>query len=569
MKTKFKKLMAVLLAVTLSMALFTVGASAFFEEDNYSDSNIMFYNNIYYYLNNDTAPVTASVYSYETDDEGKSLVPERLIIPDYVTHDGIAYAVTAIDYSAFEYCETLREITLPSSITKIDDYAFYDVSYLEKVVIPEDCCFDYFGIGVFDSTPAMNYFAEKSVDGAVILGKNVLLAYLGSEKSYTVPEEITIIADRCFFLSGVEEVILNENIEEIREFTFTSCRNLKEITIPDSVLYIGEGAFSNCTSLEKINLGDCLEAIGLKAFEDTKIKEIYIGEMMYAVTGAFAGCNTLEKITCHKDSGYYMDGDTLRFHFELIDEDGTVWIDDNYIEYFMITSEATSYTVPEDVWQIGPYAFYNCTQLESVTLTAPTVIGAYAFAYCEFDSFDFDKVSSAFEGAFRGCKNLTSANLINAEFIDDSAFENCTSLASVTFGDLLCNIGTRAFANTALETVNIGGTDNWIYEGAFSNCPNLRRVNFNDGVYFIDCYMFTNCPKLETVYIAETAEYIEEGAFAGCENTKFEVIKYSDGYDYVKDNDLNYEIVGRVSFFKRVAKFFTNLFDTLFGWLMF
>lgn len=568
MKTTLKKLMAVLLAVTIAMSLFAVNASALFDwEDDMFFGSETVRDNIWYYLDGET--MTATVTGYDIDDEGASLAPAEVIIPATVEDEGETYTVTEIGFFAFAECSTVEKITLPETIVCINDYAFSATGHLETVIIPETNEFEYFGTYVFDGTPAMNYFAENSADGAVILGKNVFLAYLGNEKSYTVPEEITIIADYCFFMSGVEEVILNENIVEIREFTFASCRNLKEITVPDSVLYIGDGAFSNCTSLEKVNLGDCLEAIGIKAFEGTKIKEIYLGANMYDVAGAFAGCNTLEKITCHEDSSYYTDGDVLFCHLEFVDEDGTVWIDENYIEYFMITSEATSYTVPEDIWQIGPYAFYNCKQLKSVTLTAPTVIGAYAFAHCEFDSFDFDKVSSAVEGAFRSCKNITSANLSNADYIGDSAFENCTSLASVTFGDLLYNIGTRAFVNTALETINIGGADNWIYEGAFANCPNLKRVNFNDGVYSIDTLVFPNCPKLEKIYISATVEDISPDAFVGCEDVVFEVIKYSDGYDFVKDNGYEYEVVGKVPFFTRVANFFTNLFYTLFGWLMF
>lgn len=568
MKTTLKKLMAVLLAVTMAMSLFAINASALFDwEDDMFFGSETVRDNIWYSLDGET--MTATVTGYDIDDEGASLAPAEVVIPATVENEGETYTVTEIGFFAFAECSTVEKITLPETIVCINDYAFSAAGHLETVIIPETNEFEYFGTYVFDGTPAMNYFAENSADGAVILGKNVLLAYLGNEKSYTVPEEITIIADYCFFMSGVEEVILNENIEEIREFTFASCRNLKEITVPDSVLYIGEGAFSNCTSLEKVNLGDCLEAIGIKAFEGTKIKEIYIGEMMYDAAGAFAGCNTLEKITCHEDSMYYMDGETLCVHVEFVDEDGTVWIDEDYIEYFMITSDATSYTVPEDISWIGNYAFYNCKQLESVTLTAPTVIGSYAFAHCEFDSFDFDKVSGVSMCAFRSCKNITSANLSNAGFIDDSAFENCTSLAEVTFGDELVYIGSRAFANTAIKTVDIGGDLNEVSEGAFANCPELTRANFNDGVWYICTAVFTNCPKLERVYIAESVEYIEEGAFDGCKNATFEIIKYSYGYDYAEDNDLNYEIVGKVSFFTRVAKFFTNLFYTLFGWLMF
>ena len=155
----------------------------------------------------------------------------------------------------------------------------------------------------------------------------------------------------------------------------------------------------------------------------------------------------------------------------------------------------------------------------------------------------------------------------NAYYINDSAFENCTALSDVVFGDSLSWIGMAAFRNTALTEVNVGGDYTVVNEGAFQNCPDLRRVNFNDGVYSLGEYLFTGCPSLERVYIAESVEDFYENALFECEDVVFEVVKYSAGYDFVRDNGLNYEIVGKVSFFKRVAAFFARIFDFLFGWL--
>ncbi len=571
MKGKIKKLLSAALAVVMAFSGLAVSASAGWFDDwldgPFEDFGSVTVNNIYYTLDDEL--MTAIVSTYETDDEGLPALEAEITIPETVTSDGKSYTVTDIGLSAFAQCVNLRKVTLPETITCIDDYAFVQSENLEEVIIPDTAELDYFGSGVFESTPVLGYLAENSENGEVIIGKNVLYAYLGSESTYTVPEEITIIADYCFFMSGVEEVILSESIDEIKEYTFASCRNLKEITVPDSVFYIGDGAFSDCSSLEKINLGDCLEMIGTKAFEGTKIKEIYLGEALFGVTGAFAGCNTLEKITCHENGMYYMDGNALIGRLEIADEDGSILVDEEFLEYYMITSDATSYTVPEDIWQISNYAFYNCKQLESVTLSAPSFVGSYAFAHCDFESFDFDKLYAVSEGAFKGCKKLTSANLSNADLISDSAFENCTALREVAFGDTLCYIGSRAFANTALSAVDIGGEYCAVFEGAFAECPELRKISFNSGTDYIDCYIAPRCPKLERVYISESVTYIDECAFNDNSNVVFEVIKYSDGYDFVKDMGNEHEIVGKVPFFTRVANFFTDIFYRIFGWLMF
>ncbi|MDY4584799.1 MAG: leucine-rich repeat protein, partial [Candidatus Onthomorpha sp.] len=41
-----------------------------------------------------------------------------------------------IGYGAFAYCSSLTSVTIPNSVTEIDDYAFYDCSSLTSVTIP-------------------------------------------------------------------------------------------------------------------------------------------------------------------------------------------------------------------------------------------------------------------------------------------------------------------------------------------------------------------------------------------------------------------------------------------------
>ncbi len=579
MKGKMKKLLSVALAVIMAFSVFAVSASAgWFDDlfgDGYDDYGTVVINGVYYTVDDET--MTASVSSYEIDEEGNCSVPSAVTIPESVNKNGKSYTVEAIDYFAFADCPTITSVTIPATVDYIDDYAFSCASYLETVIVDPTTEFEYFGSGVFEGTPVLGYFAENSDDGAVILGQNVLYAYVGTDSSYTVPEEITIIADYCFFLSGIEEIILNDNVAEIRNYTFASCRNLKEITIPEAVEYIGEGAFSNCTALEKVGLGDNIYTIGVKAFENTKIKELYLGNSLSLTSGAFAGCNTLEKFVISEENGYYMDGDALCYHFELdeeifgedIPEDifENLAISFNYVDYYLITSDKMSYTVPENISHISDYAFYNCRQIKEIILTRNTDIYTNAFAYSGIETIDFSKVGVIATNAFRGCKNLKSADLSNVASIFDSAFENCTALKDVNFGDGLYYIGSRAFANTALTTVNIGGDLCSVYEGAFSDCPELTRINFNSGVEYIDIAVASSCPKLERVYISETVTAIDENAFSDSENAVFEIIKHSDGYDFVRDMDYEYEIVGKLSFFERVSRFFTNLYYSIFDWI--
>lgn len=572
MKSISKKILAVLLAAICAFSVLAVNASAFFDDEDFFPedifSDLILEDNIYYEIYAEEDCYSASVIDFEVNEEGASLVPETVIIPETVEYEGENVTVTGIGYGAFMDCYTIREVTLPDTITSIDDQAFYAASHLEKIIVPETIDFEYFGFSVFEATPVLGYLAEQSTDSAVILGQNVLLAYLGNDKMYTIPEEIDFIADYCFFMAGIENVIFNESIELLPPYAFASCRNLKEITIPDSIYGIGEGAFSNCTNLEKINLGNSLKYIGTKAFENTKIKDIYLGDSIINVASAFAGCATLENITVSENNtSYFFENNALYYIFT--DMDGN--FESSVLEYFLVTADVTTFTVPEDVISVGPYAFYGCKQLDKVTINSYVDIYEFAFAYCDFERFDFANVGSVGYATFRGCNNLTSLDLSTVDYIDDSAFENCKNLANVTFSPSVYCIGARSFANTALEEVSISGDEAEIYEGAFADCKNLKSVDFNEGVAVIYSHVVANCPDLERVFISKTVNYIDYYAFEDCQNVNFQIIKYSDGADIIveyaddADNDVTkYEFVGKLNIFERIAKFFSDLFEKIY-----
>ena len=66
------------------------------------------------------AKVTFKGYSYDEYNEYSG----NITIPATVTHEGAEYAVTSIESSAFAGCSDLTAITIPESMTNIEDQAF-------------------------------------------------------------------------------------------------------------------------------------------------------------------------------------------------------------------------------------------------------------------------------------------------------------------------------------------------------------------------------------------------------------------------------------------------------------
>ncbi|MDE6289873.1 MAG: leucine-rich repeat domain-containing protein [Ureaplasma sp.] len=45
-------------------------------------------------------------------------------------------SLTTIGYGAFQYCESLTNVSIPNSVTKIDNYAFYGCRNITQINIP-------------------------------------------------------------------------------------------------------------------------------------------------------------------------------------------------------------------------------------------------------------------------------------------------------------------------------------------------------------------------------------------------------------------------------------------------
>ncbi len=550
-----KKILSVCLSLIMMLSVFVVPTSAEVLEDFYFNVAV---DDVYYMLYDDIAFVTG----FDFDEADTSPKP-GIVIPETITHEGKNFIVMGIMDMAFSDSD-YTAVTLPSTITYMGSNAFAFSPYLENVVIPADCNFEYFGEGVFIGTP----FEEKLYSkDEVILGKNVLFSYIGNADEYVIPANIEIIVSNCFFMSGLKSVVFNEKVTEIPYLAFASCRNLTEVNIPDNIEIIGDGAFKDCANLQKVTLGENVQSLGVDCFANTKIKSIHLGANVYDITGAFKDCKTLESITIDSENQMLLtDGNAIyfktTFFFDGEERDGLI------LEYYLPSKAQGKLTLKSDVGAIGDYAFYGCNGLEEVVAKDLEYVGSQAFCNSSIKKFSAKGEYWVWNAAFRNCKNLEEINLEKTEYIDTGAFENCTALKNVTLSENIGIIGELAFSNTGLEEVVIYGDDCFVEESAFKGCENLKTVRLEEGVFSVGTNAFLGCPELETIYISKTVEAFDANAFDGCENVTFQVIKGTEGHDFIDDLGYNYEIVGRLSFFERVAAFFENLMSLLFGWIL-
>ncbi len=555
-----KKILSVCLVLVIMLSAFVVPSSAETISGSIDEMYLgVLIDDVYYML----ADGMGVVLGFDMD-EDDTTPKEGIVIPETITHEGKEFTVSMVFPQAFMDCD-YTAVTLPSTISYMGDGAFAYSPYLENVVIPDECVFEYFGGDVFVGTP---FEAEIYSKDEVIFGKNVLFSYIGNADKYVIPESIDIIVSGCFFMSGVKSVVLNNKIKEIPALAFASCRNLKEITIPDSVENIEEGAFKDCTSLEKVTLGENVASLGVDCFANTKIKSIHLGQSVYEISGAFRDCKTLESVTVDvANTALITDENAVylktKFIFNGKEKDGLI------LEYYLPSKAQGKLTLKSNIGAIGAYAFYGCNGLEEIIANELDFVSSQAFCNSSIKKFVADGEYIIEDAAFRNCKNLETINLENSSYIGVGAFENCTSLKDVVLPESISTINELAFSNTGITELTVSGSNCFIYESAFKGCKNLESVRLEDGVYYVGANAFLGCDDLKTIYISKTVREFDDHAFNGCEDVTFQVIDGSKGHKFVKKMGYNFETVGKVSFFERIRDFFDNILEIMFGWIFF
>jgi hypothetical protein len=269
-----------------------------------------------YRVNDDQVSVTVTGHVDGYNAQG------ALVIPESVSYQGHNYAVTVIGNTAFMYCFYLTSLTIPNSVTTIEegafaycsgftgdlvipnsvvtiepsafhtcyafdgelvignsvtvigDYAFDDCNGLHGVLnIPSNvtsigtdafvyCNFD--GIVVDSENP--NYDSRNDCNAIIVTSTNELA--IGC-KNTVIPNTVTAIGDNAFKgLTGMTSIEIPDSVTSIGSGAFSFCFDLTgDLTIPNSVTTIGSGAFFQCSGFNgTLTIGESVNFIGDYAF---------------------------------------------------------------------------------------------------------------------------------------------------------------------------------------------------------------------------------------------------------------------------------------------------------------
>ena len=186
----------------------------------------------------------------------------KIVIPESVEHEGIAYSVTSIGKSAFSYCSGLTSVTIPNSVTSIGEKAFYGCSGLISVTIPNGVT----SIGNYTFEGCSGLISVTIPNSVTSIGR---YAFGGCSRLalVTIPDSVTSIGYGAFqYCDVLTSVTIGNSVTSIGECAFDGCSSLTSVTIPNSVTRIGQIAFYGCSGLTSVIIGNGVEDIENYAF---------------------------------------------------------------------------------------------------------------------------------------------------------------------------------------------------------------------------------------------------------------------------------------------------------------
>ena len=130
--------------------------------------------------------------------------------------------LTAIGAYAFYNCTGLEKINLTEGLSDIPAYCFYNCIGLNKVVLPS-------------TVQSVGNYAYYNCIGL---------------RTITMNEGLKSIGSYAFWgCDGVLSLVLNEGLETISNNAFSNCDNLKAVELPSSITSIGANVFDGCSKL--------------------------------------------------------------------------------------------------------------------------------------------------------------------------------------------------------------------------------------------------------------------------------------------------------------------------------
>ncbi len=423
--------------------------------------------NVFYGSSITNLTVASNHNSLISDANGAIIKDNTLIYYPIMGEDNPTFSVDfeVVGKEAFINNKSIKTLTLPSQVKKIEDYAF-SKSGLTSFVLP---------------TSLIDEDGENGLGDYAFSGCDDLASFSFGDSM------INIISQYAFYdCKNLDNLFIPYQIKEIKTMAFSECDSLVNIEFEDTgekgamLKSIGSKAFFDSNKLGTFSLPSTVESIGDYAFasiNDTMQVNLS-SNLPSSLTNlgeyAFLNCVKISKITLPDNNGLTLGKGAFSKNTYLSAVSLTSKITSIPDEFFYGCTKISSITFRASLESIGKEAFYGCTSLEKLTFgktgEGDSVVGIRHIA----------------DRAFYNCTSLKSGNGENAILpqtlltLGEGVFAQCSSLTSIVIPEKLEVLSSETFANcSSLESVNYLGESRLttIGDNSFLNCSAVKSIS--------------------------------------------------------------------------------------------
>ena len=326
--------------------------------------------------------------------------------------------------------------------------------------------------------------------------------------SVTIPSSVTSIGANAFQgMTGLTSVTIPPSVNSIGSNVFLNS-GIKTVIIQSGMLIIPTSAFQDATTVTSVTIPSSVTSIGEYAFQGmTGLTSITIPSAVSSIgSNAFQGSGIAIAIF---EASTLLDGLSIMFgHNKTLYGKSSMSI---YLSYkvFNGTGQLTSTIVTDN----------NLSYVRNLTITGFSSIGASAFQDAtSVTSITIpSSVTSIGASAFQGMTGLTSITIPSSvKSIGDSAFQGMTGLTSITIPSSVTSIGASAFQDmTGLTSITIPSSVTSIPNSAFQGAIGLTSISIPSSVTSIGASAFQGMTGLTSITIPSSVTSIGVSAFYG------------------------------------------------------
>ena len=232
---------------------------------------------------------------------------DSIFIPNNVTSIG-SHFLHRVNTAINKNINKITTLTIPASVTKIEDYAFYgytcpnlcEIINLSQVDLNNSNTDGIVRIATSGASQIVEHNNFKFIQGDD--SSLYLVGYFGNDTNLTLPTLEQNYKIKPYAFDGnynLKKVEIPSCVTSIGKYAFEFCTKLEEIKLNEGITEIDGVAFSSCESLTSVELPRSLSKISYSVFVYCeKLQTVKINSLTPPTAGTviFSNCDNLQTI---------------------------------------------------------------------------------------------------------------------------------------------------------------------------------------------------------------------------------------------------------------------------------